>query len=124
MCVRDGRERRDNNLAGRRKDGGSERGEDGWSAVGGKREKPQRNKRPSGLIRRQIGCRAQLGGERESLAVWEDLVSSALIFQPACPCLYNSERVKANAAPETTVHWVMDGAPLSIFMYFYYPSGQ
>lgn len=33
--------------------------EDGWSvAVGEKREKPQRNKRPSGLIRRQIGCRA------------------------------------------------------------------
>lgn len=25
-------------------------------------EKPQRNKRPSGLIRRQIGCRAQRGG--------------------------------------------------------------
>lgn len=36
-------------------------GENGWSAVGGKREKPQRNKRPSGLIRRQIGCRAQWG---------------------------------------------------------------
>lgn len=27
----------------------------------GEREKPQRNKRPSGLIRRQIGCRAQWG---------------------------------------------------------------
>lgn len=38
--------------------GWREGGEDGWSAVGGKREKPQRNKRPSGLIRRQIGCRA------------------------------------------------------------------
>lgn len=40
-------------------------GEDGWSAVGGKRGKPQWNKRPSGLIRRQIGCRAQWGRERE-----------------------------------------------------------
>lgn len=38
---------------------GSKGGEDGWSAVGRKRGKPRRNKRPSGLIRRQIGCRAQ-----------------------------------------------------------------
>lgn len=58
-------------------------GKDGWSVVGGNRENPQRNKRPSGLIRRQIGCRAQRG-ESESLAFWEDLVSSALIFQAAC----------------------------------------
>lgn len=28
---------------------------------GEREEKPQRNKRPSGLIRRQIGCRAQRG---------------------------------------------------------------
>lgn len=28
----------------------------------GKKENPQWNKRPSGLIRRQIGCRAQWGG--------------------------------------------------------------
>lgn len=47
-------------------DGGEAREvrKDGWSAVGGKRGKPQRNKRPSGLIRRQIGWRAQWG-ERE-----------------------------------------------------------
>lgn len=45
--------------------GWSEGGEDGWSAVGGKRGKPQRNKRPSGLIRRQIGCRAQRREESE-----------------------------------------------------------
>lgn len=42
-----------------------EAGEDGWSAVGGKRGKPQRNKRPSGLIRRQIGCRVQWREKRE-----------------------------------------------------------
>lgn len=42
-----------------------EGGEDGWSAVGGKRGKPQRNKRPSGLIRRQIGCRARRREESE-----------------------------------------------------------
>lgn len=45
--------------------GCSEGGEDGWSAVGGKRGKPQRNKRPSGLIRRQIGCRARRREESE-----------------------------------------------------------
>lgn len=48
---------------------------------------------------------------RESLAFWEDLMSSALIFQPACTWVYNSQLFKACAAPETTVHWVMDGFP-------------
>lgn len=69
MCVRGGVwRRRGKNQADRGRDerqavwGGVE---DGWSAVGGKRGKPQRNKRPSGLIRRQIGCRAQRGREEE-----------------------------------------------------------
>lgn len=99
----------------------SEAGEDGWSAVGGKRGKPQRNKRPSGLIRRQIGCRVQwrerererynVEGRRESLAFWEDLMSPALIFQPACTRIYNRQLFKACTAPATSVHAVMDELP-------------
>ena len=72
---------------------GREGGEDGWSAVGGKRgktsaeQKTFRDEEASGCVE----CAA--GGERarerdregESLAFWEDLMSSALIFQPACP---------------------------------------
>lgn len=42
-----------------------EAGDDGWTAVGEKRGKPQWNKRPSGLIRRQIGCRVQWREKRE-----------------------------------------------------------
>lgn len=48
----------------------SEAGEDGWSAVGGKRGKPQQNKRPSGLIRRQIGCRVRWREKRERDIMW------------------------------------------------------
>lgn len=44
------------------------------------------------------------GGERKSLAFWEDLMSSDLIFQPVCPRVYNSQLVKACAVPGTTVH--------------------
>lgn len=44
------------------------------------------------------------GRERKSLAFWEDLMSSDLIFQPACPRVYNSQLVKACAVPGTTVH--------------------
>lgn len=52
--------------AGRGRDVWFERGRRGWMEFsGGKREKPQRNKRPSGLIRRQIGCRVQWREKRE-----------------------------------------------------------
>lgn len=57
------------------------------------------------------GERYDVEGRGESLAFWEDLVSPALIFQPACTRVYNRQLFKACAAPASTVRGVMDGLP-------------
>lgn len=125
--------------------GCSEGGEDGWSAVGGKRGKPQRNKRPSGLIRRQIGCRArrreeserdielQGGGEvrekeRESERAWErefNILGRPHVLGPhISPCLHMSiQQAGFLGAPRRCAcnhclqgyGWIL----LLVFMYFY-----